>query len=111
MRRTASAVLSGLVLAGSLSVAQAQIATPATPATPQSKSIAEQTMGTDHMMSKKEAEAAYADAKRHCKAMSGQERATCLQQAREDHKQRDSAYKEDRGHPKASQDMPPAGAR
>ena len=118
MKLTASAFLGGLLVAAGLSVAQAQTAatpstpaTPATPATPHGKSMADQTMGTDHMMDKREAEAAYADAKRHCKTMSGQERASCLQRARDDHAQWKDMRKGERDHPKASRDMPSSGSR
>lgn len=44
------------------------------------------TMGVDHMQSKREANAAYTEAKRHCKTLARDERSACMKQARADRK-------------------------
>lgn len=109
MKLLLSALLSGLISVCAISSAQAQTTTINPPLTPDSKTtnatsptdnnsgskssqagrpsaeMAKKTMGTDHMQSKAEADATYADAKRKCQSLSGQERRTCLKQAKQDH--------------------------
>ena len=112
MNLRTTTLLSGMLLSAGLAFAQTNNATtPMTPdtkpnnATPRSddptgvhspqrgrkmenssSSTADQTMGVDHMQTKKEADAAYTEAKRHCKTLARDERSACMKQARADHK-------------------------